>query len=78
MYKRQGGVLSGEHGIGLEKQEYMPLMFNQSDLKSMSNLIYAFDSPNFNPNKIFPTGKKNITEINQSGIISQSGSEIFI
>ena len=73
-----GGVLSGEHGIGLEKQEYMPLMFNQSDLKSMSNLIYAFDSPNFNPNKIFPTGKKNITEINQSGIISQSGSEIFI
>ena len=52
-----GGVLSGEHGIGLEKQEYMPLMFSQEDLDAMAKLKPAFGSGEmFNPGKIFPTG----------------------
>ena len=52
-----GGVLSGEHGIGLEKQEYMPLMFSQEDMDAMANLKPAFGSDEmFNPGKIFPTG----------------------
>ena len=52
-----GGVLSGEHGIGLEKQEYMPLMFSQEDMDAMANLKPAFGSGEmFNPGKIFPTG----------------------
>ena len=52
-----GGVLSGEHGIGLEKQEYMPLMFSQEDMDAMAQLKPAFGSEEmFNPGKIFPTG----------------------
>ncbi|MDE2824155.1 MAG: FAD-binding protein [Chloroflexota bacterium] len=52
-----GGVLSGEHGIGLEKQEYMPLMFSQEDMDAMAKLKPSFGSDEiFNPGKIFPTG----------------------
>ena len=52
-----GGVLSGEHGIGLEKQEYMPLMFSHADMNVMAGLKPAFGSGGiFNPGKIFPTG----------------------
>lgn len=52
-----GGVLSGEHGIGLEKQEYMPLMFSHADMDVMAGLKPAFGSGGiFNPGKIFPTG----------------------
>lgn len=50
-----GGVLSGEHGIGIEKQEYMPYMFSDADLKTMISVRKIFD-PNMisNPDKIFP------------------------
>lgn len=58
----QGGVISGEHGIGMEKQEYMPLLFTADDLGAMAAVHESFD-PNdlFNPGKIFPrtqTGKE--------------------
>ena len=52
-----GGVLSGEHGIGLEKQQYMPLMFGPGDMEAMRKLQPAFDTNDMlNPGKIFPTG----------------------
>ena len=35
-------MLSGEHGIGLEKQEYMPLMFTDDDMDAMAKLKPAF------------------------------------
>ena len=38
-----GGVLSGEHGIGLEKRDLMPLMFSDVDLAAQSALRRAFD-----------------------------------
>jgi FAD/FMN-containing dehydrogenase len=51
-----GGVISGEHGIGLEKREYMPLVFSEADLAAMSKLRDAFDPERVcNPGKIFPT-----------------------
>ena len=50
-----GGVLSGEHGIGLEKQEHMPLMFTDDDMEAMSKLKPAFATDlRFNPGKVFP------------------------
>lgn len=50
-----GGVLSGEHGIGLEKRDLMPLMFSEVDLAAQESLRTAFD-PKFlaNPNKVLP------------------------
>ncbi|HIM16483.1 MAG TPA: FAD-binding protein, partial [Dehalococcoidia bacterium] len=51
-----GGVLSGEHGIGLEKQDHMPLMFNESDLAVMAKLKPSFATEDsLNPGKVFPT-----------------------
>jgi glycolate oxidase len=51
-----GGVLSGEHGIGLEKRDYMPLMFSEIDLAAQQSLRCAFD-PNgvANPGKVLPS-----------------------
>jgi glycolate oxidase len=53
-----GGALSGEHGIGIEKQAYMGLMYNPDDLAAMAKLKPAFGAgESFNPSKIFPTGR---------------------
>jgi len=53
-----GGTLSGEHGIGLEKKEYMPLVFNEDDLTAMRNVRDCFAPSNrLNPGKIFPDGR---------------------
>ena len=50
-----GGVLSGEHGIGYEKRDYMPLLFSDTDLNNMKMLKNTFDPEGlFNPGKIFP------------------------
>ena len=50
-----GGVLSGEHGIGLEKREFMPFMFSKKEMDLMLKVRKVFD-PNMrnNPDKIFP------------------------
>ncbi len=51
-----GGVISGEHGFGLEKREYMPLVFSEADLAAMAKLRAAFDPERVcNPGKIFPS-----------------------
>jgi glycolate oxidase len=50
-----GGALSGEHGIGLEKQEFMSLLFSERDLHAMQQLKQVFNPENLaNPGKIFP------------------------
>jgi glycolate oxidase len=54
-----GGVLSGEHGIGLEKREFMPLVFGPDDLDAQARLRDAFDpSGRANPTKILPAGSR--------------------
>ncbi len=40
-----GGALSGEHGIGIEKQAYMPLVFTEDDMDAMKGLREAFLNP---------------------------------
>jgi glycolate oxidase subunit GlcD len=51
-----GGVISGEHGIGSEKREFMGLVFSHADLDAMRRLRAAFDPDGVcNPGKIFPT-----------------------
>ncbi len=50
-----GGTISGEHGIGLEKIDSMPLIFSTDDLTCMRKIKEAFDPQNLcNPGKIFP------------------------
>jgi glycolate oxidase len=51
-----GGVLTGEHGVGVEKRDLMPAMFNEVDLAQQQRLKCAFDDKGLlNPGKVFPT-----------------------
>jgi glycolate oxidase subunit GlcD len=51
-----GGVITGEHGIGSEKRDFMGLLFGEADLDAMRRLRAAFDPDGVcNPGKIFPT-----------------------
>ena len=53
-----GGSISGEHGIGLEKMDCMPLIFSPADLAYMQRLKDAFNPAGLcNPGKIFPSRK---------------------
>lgn len=51
-----GGSLTGEHGIGLEKKDMMPLIFSQEDIGVMLKIKQALDPSGLcNPDKVFPT-----------------------
>ena len=51
-----GGVITGEHGIGVEKREYIHLVFGEEDLGAMRRLRDTFNPDGVcNPTKIFPT-----------------------
>jgi glycolate oxidase len=50
-----GGVLTGEHGVGVEKRDLMPAMFTEDDLNQQQRLKCAFDAGGLlNPGKVFP------------------------
>ncbi len=53
-----GGALTGEHGVGMEKNELMPLMFTPDDLDLMAHVRAAFNpAGRLNPGKVLPLGK---------------------
>jgi glycolate oxidase len=50
-----GGVLTGEHGVGIEKRDLMPAMFSEDDLAQQIRVKCAFDAKHLlNPGKVFP------------------------
>ena len=50
-----GGVLTGEHGVGIEKRDLMPVMFSEIDLAAQQRVKCAFDEKGLlNPGKMFP------------------------
>ena len=52
----EGGSLTGEHGIGVDKKRYMPKMFSEADLATFQRLRCAFDPDGrVNPGKVMPT-----------------------
>jgi glycolate oxidase len=54
-----GGALSGEHGIGLEKRDFMPLVFTAEDLDAQACVRAAFDPEGLmNPQKVLPAGAR--------------------
>jgi len=55
-----GGTISGEHGIGLEKQDAMRMIFNEDDFNVQRGLKRAFDPENIlNPGKVLPKALEN-------------------
>jgi glycolate oxidase subunit GlcD len=65
-----GGVLSGEHGIGNEKQKFMGLLFGEDDLDAMHRLRAAFDPQGIcNPGKVLPTPRACV----EAGLAARGG-----
>jgi glycolate dehydrogenase FAD-linked subunit len=53
-----GGSITGEHGVGMEKNELMPLIFSEDDLEIQRRIKDLFNPGGlFNPGKVLPTGK---------------------
>jgi glycolate oxidase len=53
-----GGSITGEHGVGMEKNEMMPLLFSPASLDMIRRLKNVFNPDNrLNPGKLLPTGK---------------------
>ena len=73
-----GGVLTGEHGVGLEKKGYMPLIFSNEDMDAMIRVRNAFSpGARFNPGKIFPGGPE-YDEAMQRKAVSSAGPGAYI
>ncbi len=69
-----GGTLTGEHGVGLEKKEYMPLVFTNADLEAMLRLKRALAPGGlFNPGKVFPGGPS-CGELSQRSAVGRAGA----
>jgi glycolate oxidase subunit GlcD len=52
---RAGGSITGEHGVGLDKSSYLPLIFSEDDMAAMLQVRAAFDPSGLcNPGKIIP------------------------
>ena len=73
-----GGALSGEHGIGLEKKAYMPLVFSDDDMQTMIKVRHAFaPKGTFNPGKIFPGGPE-LTHNVQPHAVAMAGPGAYV
>ncbi len=58
MCVEMGGSLTGEHGIGLEKKDYLGCMFSAADIEAMQRVRRGFDPKQIaNPGKMFPGGE---------------------
>ena len=68
-----GGVLTGEHGVGVEKRDLMPTMFSEVDLEQQMRVKCAFDSEQLlNPGKVFP----NLHRCAEMGMMHVRGGEL--
>lgn len=73
-----GGSITGEHGIGLEKRDYLPVMFGADEIACMHRLRDAFDPLGIaNPGKMFPAagapalGQRGLHPLEQAGLVSR-------
>ena len=58
MCVEMGGSITGEHGVGVEKRDYLPTMFTPDEIDCMSRIRAAFDPLGIaNPGKMFPTAE---------------------
>jgi glycolate oxidase len=73
-----GGSITGEHGIGVEKRDYLPDMFNADEIDCLQRIRAAFDPDGIaNPGKMFPAGgapalaQHGLHPLEKSGVISR-------
>ena len=71
-----GGSITGEHGVGMEKRDLMPVLFTEQDLDVMVSLRNAFNGDDvLNPQKLFPTPRmcREISGPAQNPVLVQEG-----
>ncbi|MFQ5880695.1 MAG: FAD-binding oxidoreductase [Dehalococcoidia bacterium] len=74
-----GGSITGEHGVGLEKREYMEWIFSPDDLAAMQKLKAAFMTDDlFNPGKAFPIHKGCGEVTSQQRAVSIVGPDAYV
>ena len=78
MCVEMGGSITGEHGVGVEKREYLPAMFSAEEIDCMSRLRSAFDPLGIaNPGKMFPTSEapalqhRGLHPLEKAGVLSR-------
>jgi glycolate oxidase len=78
MCVEMGGSITGEHGVGVEKRDYLPDMFNTDEIDCMMRLRAAFDPHGIaNPGKMFPGGEApalqqhGLHPLEKAGVISR-------
>ena len=78
MCVEMGGSITGEHGVGVEKRDYLPDMFNAEEIECMKRVRAAFDPLGIaNPGKMFPeAGAPALTQhglnpLEKAGVISR-------
>ena len=58
------GSLTGEHGVGIEKRKFMPMMHSPAELSAMRDIKSVFDPNNlFNPGKVLPEENGNMAKL---------------
>jgi glycolate oxidase len=76
-----GGSITGEHGVGLEKRDFLAWIFDEADMAAMRKLKRAFKAgENYNPCKAFPT-HKGCGEASQAHIARVApavGSDLYV
>ncbi len=76
-----GGTITGEHGVGLEKRDFISWVYDENDLEAMSKLKAAFKArENYNPCKAFPTHKGcgEVTQAQVQRVAAALGEEIYV
>jgi glycolate oxidase len=78
MCVEMGGSITGEHGVGLEKRDYLASMFNADELDCLQRIRAAFDPLGIaNPGKMFPDGtapalaQHGLHPLEKAGLISR-------
>ncbi|MCC6382150.1 MAG: FAD-binding protein [Dehalococcoidia bacterium] len=74
-----GGALSGEHGVGFEKQQFMAWLYNEADLENMARLRPVFGNDGlFNPCKVIPEGTGCGEMAHQAAALRAAGPDAYI
>ncbi len=74
-----GGSLSGEHGIGFEKQRFMPWLYSEIDIENMKRLRPVFGNEgDFNPCKLLPAGVGCGEMGNQARAVAAAGPDAYV
>jgi glycolate oxidase len=74
-----GGTLSGEHGIGAEKRQFMPWLYSETELENMGRLRAAFgNTGQFNPCKLLPAGTGCGEMAHQAAAVRAAGPDAYV